>query len=217
MNEIVTEIKARTVAEAIAESLAHYTQQGYRIIARPQPEDMPASFLGLHPDYLAVKPDNSIAIQVRLHHELADEEVMRFARTVKAEPGWNFSLVIPDRLPAPDEPAFPRVGPTNIDGFLRISEELRERGEFEAGRVLLGTAIESAARLLAEKYDVPQREESLSFLLRQMVAEGLLSRAYLGPLTQAILETPVSKNFSWDVVTDGVRELLSQALGDERK
>jgi hypothetical protein len=73
-----------------------YAQQGYQVILRPGPGELPPFAKGFQVDILARRGAMNSVIQVKrsLQEVSADANMSRLAEITNAQPGWRFDFVI---------------------------------------------------------------------------------------------------------------------------
>jgi hypothetical protein len=162
-------------ARAIAEE---YRNQGYEVIEEPSPGQLPDFLAGYHPDILIRKGDESIIVEVKSRLSLAkDHEVQELARILQQKPHWTFELAVVgegEQFPAPEE-----ARPLDRDDILRGIEtagRLFELGFFEAALLLAWSTLEATVRLLIEEEGIVLSRLNPSYILKQAVMNGVISR-----------------------------------------
>lgn len=133
---------------AILERLRdRYERQGYQFFARPARELIP-DFLGdLHPDAIALKPDDRLIIEVRLKPPPpeATARLAEIARKVATQPGWRFTVLVEDK--APDGALrVRRSSRQEIERQLAEAATLADGGHARAAFILAWAVLEAVAR-----------------------------------------------------------------------
>jgi hypothetical protein len=175
----------RQRAHAIAEE---YRSRGYEVIEQPLPEQLPEFLAGYRPDILVQRGDEAIIIEVKSRSSLAkDPQITELARLVRAEPHWNFELVLlgeGEQLTTPEG-----ARPFERDDILRGIEaaERLVASEFsEAALLQAWSTLEATVRLLSEEEGlVLERLNPLS-ILTQATSNGVISRDDYNLLTKAM-------------------------------
>src|SRR5262245_24925765 len=87
-----TTSRERERARAIAEE---YRSRGYEVIEHPSPAQLPKFLADYQPDLLIQKGEEAIIVQVKSRSSLTREpQISELARLVRAQPDWNFELVV---------------------------------------------------------------------------------------------------------------------------
>lgn len=119
-----------------------YRSQGYQVVARPGPQDLPDFAKTFKMEIVARRPDGSALVAVKpTRRELeADPNVVSYAETTERQPGWRFDLVI---LGASDELEMSDLG----DAHEPSEEDLRH--QFETVQRLLNVDAHQSALVAA--------------------------------------------------------------------
>ena len=167
-----------SVRQRVQELAQEYRSKGYEVISEPSPEQLP-DFLGKYrPDLLVRKDSESIIVEVKTRSSLAGNLRFReLARVLDARPGWKFELVTvreKEKLDAPEGVRpFDRE---DISSRLETVEGLLETGSSEAAFLLGWVVLEATVRLLVEEEQLTLDRIAPSYLLRQAVTNGVISR-----------------------------------------
>src|SRR5262245_63218254 len=180
-----TTLRERQRVRAIAEE---YRSKGYEVIEQPSPEQLPAFLAGYHPDVLVKRGDEGIIVEVKSRSSLVkDPQIKELAQVVRAEPHWNFELVLVgegEQLTTPEG-----VRPFDRDDILRGIEaaERLVASEFsEAALLQAWSTLEATVRLLSEEEGlVLELLNSLS-ILTQATSYGIISRDDYNFLTKVL-------------------------------
>lgn len=155
-----------------------YTQQGYEVVRRPGPGDVPFLLSGYRPDLLARKDDQHILIDVRTPgQELPVDLMTEVALTARKLPGWRYLLFTVDDL-TDDAPGFIEPLPAWPELRRRCDDAIRlaQSGSApEAGALALWSALEGMLRKTAEDAGISTEREPLDCLLTILYSEGELS------------------------------------------
>ena len=172
----------------VQELAREYRSKGYEVITEPSPEQLPDFLREYRPDLLVRKGSESIVVEVATRSSLAANPRLRdLARTLHAEPGWKFELILmreKEKLDTP-EGAWP-FAREDVYSRLETVEELLETGSPEAAFLLGWGALEAGVRLLAEEDRLMLERVSPSYLLHQAVTNGLISREDYASLKRAM-------------------------------
>jgi uncharacterized protein YutE (UPF0331/DUF86 family) len=168
--------RERQRARAIAEE---YRSKGYEVIEQPSPEQLPEFLAGYHPDVLVQRGDEAIIVEVKSRSSLAkDPQIMELARLIRAEPHWNFELVLvgeEEQLSTPD-----RARPFERDDILRgieAAEKLVASGFPEAALLQAWSTLEATVRLLSVEGGLVLKGPNSFSILTQATSNGIISRA----------------------------------------
>ena len=140
--------------ESVADS---YRRQGYEVIPEPEPSLLPKEARSLRPDFLAIKGDERVIVEVKHQQNLlAYPALMRLAEAIRRIPGWRLDVVVLEK-----QRRFTESQPLSLDDAKRrlasADHVARETGDFAAGLLLLWTAVEAVLRTQVKKQteDIP--------------------------------------------------------------
>lgn len=157
----------------VQELADRYQAEGYDVLAEPSKEELPEFLRPFHPDLIALRPDRSVAVEVRAQDKIRRADYWReFASAVKSHPEWHLEVLIH----APQEDTGDSISQGEIENLLRRSAALTQQGEFNASLLLAWSAAEAAMRLVAEKYNVTSLNFGPEALTSRLFSEGLLDR-----------------------------------------
>lgn len=164
--------------QRVQELAQEYRSKGYEVITEPLPEQLPDFLCQYRPDLLVRKGSESIIVEVKTRSSLAGNPQIRdLARVLHATPDWKFELVTvreKEKLDTP-EGACP-LARADIPSRLETVEGLLEIGSPEAAFLLGWAALEATVRLLVEEEQLTLDRIAPSYLLRQAVTNGVVSR-----------------------------------------
>lgn len=147
-----------------------YRANGYSVTLQPPPEMLPASVRSYRPDFVAVRGDERVAVEVKHGADIrANKQLLRIAEEFRRVPGWRFDLVVvgPNQESAVAPPLLTkRACAERLLSADRIAIEVRD---YAAAVILLWTVFEAAIRAKTDEADrtrvlSPQRiaKEALS-------------------------------------------------------
>lgn len=172
--------------ESVAEQ---YRRDGYEVRVRPSRAARPAFLRKYEIDMLAKKGTEHVVVEVKHRSELESEKELTYlAAEVNARPGWRFDLVvtgtneptevIPEGASEPDSAQVCRLADT--------AERLLSEGDMEAACLTAWAATEAALRHAARKSEIALESTKPEFVLKTLVAEGLVSREEYERLQQGM-------------------------------
>jgi hypothetical protein len=192
-----------------------YRSKGYKVIEEPSSEQLPDFLSGYHPDLLISKGKETVVVEVKSRASLArDSRVRDLAQLLYAKPGWNFELVIVGEGEKPHVPE--GVSSFEIEDIfqgIEEAEKLLESGFSEAALLLAWSAVEAAVRRLAEEEGIVVDRFLSLHILKQAVANGVISREDYNLLMRAMkYRNALAHGFkTTDFDSALVRELISAA------
>jgi uncharacterized protein YutE (UPF0331/DUF86 family) len=174
--------------QKIDEIAREYESHGYQVVVEPDAEQMP-EFLGrFQPDILARTPNDSVVVEVKIGTQTAVSDRYRdLADAIRRHPGWRFSLVVVD--PRSDEvtPATQRLlDQKEIADQLNRAKELLDAGKTDTGFILLWVSVEALLRHIAVHEGLPLERVPSQSLVKELFAQGALSRAQLDLIQRAL-------------------------------
>jgi len=155
-----------------------YRDQGYVVTVKPSAEDLPEFLAGFDIDLIARSDEQHVVVEVRSRATLPDAPPLpKLAEAVSSHPEWRLDLVVIN----PEERLLSHQGwelPGRDELLARAAEarSLLDHGSHEAALLLAWSAAEATLRLLAQEHGVELVDDSPSYIVRQLVAEGLLSK-----------------------------------------
>ena len=177
--------RERQRARAIADE---YRSRGYEVVEQPSPEQLPEFLAGYHPDVIVQKGDEAIVVEVKSRSSLAkDPQIAELARLVRAEPHWNFELVLvgeEEQLSTPEG-----ARPFERDDILRgleAAERLVASGFSEAAFLQAWSTVEATVRLLSKEEGLVLGQLNAHSILTQATSNGVISRNDYNFLTRVM-------------------------------
>ncbi len=200
-----------------------YRGQGYDVTVEPSKAQLPSFLAGYHPDLLLRKASESVVIEVKARTSLVKEpQIRELARLLRTHAGWSFELVLLDigeQVEAPED-ALPFTRENILEGTAE-AERLLASGFAEAALLRAWAAAEAAVRLLTEEEGLSIGRPTPSRLLKQAVANGVVSREDYRFLFQALghrnahihgFTLPDSDTAEVESLIDMARRLGSEAM-----
>ena len=145
-------------SESISSVAERYRQRGYEVVFEPDPSLLPKEAKSLQPDFLAIKGDERIVVEVKYQQNLlAYPALMRLADVLRRIPGWRLDVVI---LEQPRKPVQPQpLSVADVKRRLNAADRVaQETADYSAALLLVWTAIEAILRDQVSK----QAEENLT-------------------------------------------------------
>lgn len=140
----------QTESRVLALLRNRYETDGFTFIEHPEFASLPQFMQGYRPDALALGKDKSIAIEVKLRRDLANEKNLKvISERFKGQPGWEFRVVYGDETE--DEAIAP---PTldQIQAHIAEAEDLLVHNHARAALVIGWATIEAIARTLSPDF-----------------------------------------------------------------
>ncbi len=176
-----------------------YSTEGYNVLTQPLKDELPPFLRHFHPDLIAVRPDQSVIVEVKAPGKVRRTDYWReLADAVKSHQEWK--LVIADSTA--QEAAVDSMSPSEVEDRLNQSTRLAEAGEAQASFLMAWSAAEAAMRLIAEQYNVKVFDLSPRSLMSRLVSEGLMDRQDYDVLTARIQQR--------DAVAHGFRQGITE-------
>lgn len=159
-----------------------YAGQGYRVVVRPTPADLPPFAQGFRVEIVGRRGSGGVLVSVKRNRDdlVADPDVQRYAERTAAEPGWRFDLaVLEGENPAErDFRGAREPSETEIERSLTEAEELSRSGFPGPAVVTAWAALEAAMRVRVRASGEPA---GWGAKLREMMNELYSSGALTGP------------------------------------
>jgi REase_AHJR-like len=157
-----------------------YRNQGFQVIVRPGPEDLPPFAQDFKIEILGVRDPERVLVAVKKNRNeaAADPNLPRYAEITNAEPGWRFDLVI---LEAEDR-AYREIGNArefsaeDVDDAFDKAREVARLGFVPPALIMAWSGFEAAMRLSlcaageSINWGTPPRS-----MLRELYSNGTLS------------------------------------------
>ena len=133
--------------------VTRYSDEGFKVIEEPSPEQLPDFLAGCRPDLLLQKPGRSVAVKVTTRASLDQEPgIYQMARLVREKPGWDFEIAVVNSREQfeASEDALPLTKEDTWE-VIAESERLLLAGFPEAALMRAWGAAEAIVRLLVEE------------------------------------------------------------------
>lgn len=159
-----------------------YREQGYEVVLRPGPQDLPPFASDFKVELLARRPDSNVLASVKASAREfeTDRELSRYADEIGKHPNWRYDVfaVGPSQpQPSDDAPDATELTDEQIVQALDSAEQLDRQGYAAQAVVAAWAAAESAIRhrIRAQGGDAGWGTSSRS-LLGELLSSGVLSR-----------------------------------------
>lgn len=127
-----------------------YKVQGYGVVVRPGPNDLPEFAKDFSVEVLATRPDGNVlaAVKKNSSHFYADTNLPKYAAVIDKTPGWRFDLFVmgKDKLPPADLRDAKEPSEEAIRRQLDDAERMFEAGFAPQAVVAAWAALESSMR-----------------------------------------------------------------------
>ena len=214
----MVDLTARESESLRVEEIAQtYREKGYKVLIKPQGDQLPDFLQAFWPDLIVHKGDEHIVVEVRTRGQISDfPQVNELAKVVKNEADWRFQLVL--------------LGPENSLSVAGASpftvEEIRskimevalfvENGHLEAAFLMGWSLVEATLRVLAVQEGIEGETATPDYLLKQMTFEGLIARETYHDLKRAQqTRNAIAHGFkSSQLTVETVQELIDLIDGE---
>lgn len=166
--------------ECLLKIAEEYREKGYEVLFQPQLEDLPDFLRGYQPDMVAQRGEEKVVVEVKSRSSLnaSSAQSLRYlAQEIEKHPGWRFELVMTN----PDDSIYS----TQVEGSLQereiasrveVAKELADKHP-ESAILYAWSLAEATLRLLAEREELSLQRFDPAYLLKQLVTEGIISKA----------------------------------------
>jgi uncharacterized protein YutE (UPF0331/DUF86 family) len=162
---------SRREAAVLQAILPQLEAEGFEVFPHPSRKLLPPFLSTYHPDAIALKGDQKVAIEIMQSGGRADGKLEHLRKLFSAHPDWEFRVVYaPARTP---EPAIPVASEAAIEDQLRRIEVNFESAGPAASLLIAWAAFEAAARSLAPNDLV--HPQSPAKLLEIMASGGYIT------------------------------------------
>jgi hypothetical protein len=175
-----------SITRALRNAAQRYQQDGYEVIIRPTPVQLPPWLSDFGVDLLAVSDTERVVVQLKAREEVKNnKQLIDLASVVAEHPGWRYDLVsIPSRQ-GPSLRGTRLWDSEQVKSSLTVAGQLIETHHQEMGFVVAWSAFEATLRLVAEAHDIRTENMSPPALIKQLVVDGLLLRSDFAFLDRA--------------------------------
>jgi hypothetical protein len=146
-----------------------YQRRGYDVILEPRIHDLPGSLRELHPDLLASRHDDNVAVIVKRSRRSSALRTVPNTEALRAE-GWRVELFFAD------DPVPPIASPEAVTARLREAMQLIDSHHSVAALLLIWAAVEEALRGLASRF-APGESSRRALTPDQAYSMGLLTES----------------------------------------
>lgn len=166
-----TQLKTSKLDELTSE----YLRKGYRVVARPRPEEVPQFLREFQLDLVAVSDNDKVAVVVKSSPDLTSQSLVHLAEAVEAQQGWRLELVVVNQPAAPEIPIQGELVPEDrVESLLHEAHVLNGEKRSEAAAMMAWAAAESVLRRLVGSVDVRAERKSSGTILKQLYVLGLI-------------------------------------------
>jgi hypothetical protein len=127
-----------------------YRAQGYKVVVRPGPDDLPDFAKDFKVEIIARRDDECVLASVKERQSVleADREIPRYAEVTSTEPGWRFDVYVlgTESQPMPDNREAKEPSEEDIRRALEDVERLLQAGFDQPALIAAWAALESAMR-----------------------------------------------------------------------
>jgi len=149
-----------------------YTDQGYDVVLRPHPEDLPLFAKDFKVEIVGKRAHGGVLVSVKKNRQemAADKEMPRYAEITAAQPGWRYDFAIL----AGDEPGARRVlqaqefSTEDIRKTMNEAEAMVRQGFVRPAVITAWSAFEAAMR---RRLRADGEEASWGTVPRQLVSD----------------------------------------------
>jgi hypothetical protein len=141
---------------AIAEIANKYRQRGYAVTIEPPAEMLPVGVQDYRPDFVAIRDDEKVAIEVKSRRSLGADPTLTRLEKLRRVPGWRLDVAVIEESGETSPPTLLSRG--EIHSRLATAGRFAaETNDYPAALLLVWTAVEAAlhARLKNERDDRP--------------------------------------------------------------
>jgi hypothetical protein len=128
-----------------------YAAQGYQVVLRPRPEDLPSFAKDFKIEILGKRAAEGVLVAVKRNRDemAADPNMPQYAEITSAQPGWRFDFVIleAEQPGAREARGAQEFSGEEINGELAQAEHLVGTGFVRPAVITAWAALESAMRM----------------------------------------------------------------------
>jgi hypothetical protein len=127
-----------------------YRAQGYKVVVRPGPDDLPDFAKDFKVEIIATRDDGSVLASVKdKQSDLeADREIPRYAEVTSTQPDWRFDVFVlgSESQPMPDKREAKEPSEEDIRRALEDVERMLQAGFEQQALIAAWAALEAAMR-----------------------------------------------------------------------
>ncbi len=165
--------------QALDRVAQRYREEGYSVILRPQGEQIPPFIADFQPDLITVRGNERIVVEIKTTRidVSSDQQIVRLADVVNAQPGWRLDLVVLESETAIEKAAQGATEPSDeqLAGILKTADELADKGYSPYACVVAWGGLEAAMRRLRDEAELYGKTTPTE-LMRTLYGNGFLSR-----------------------------------------
>jgi uncharacterized protein YutE (UPF0331/DUF86 family) len=202
-----------------------YRAQGYQVVVRPGPGELPAFAKDFNVEVLATRADgNVLASAKQSPAELqADSNLPRYAEITNKQPGWRFDVFVPgsDNEVIPEKRDAKEPSEKDIRRYLNDVERMLSEGFVTQSLIAAWAALESAMRRrLRSQGEEAGWGTSPRTMLNELLSAGVLTNSVfrdlegLFQLRSAIVHgfaPPTVETTAVELLVDTARRLLNES------
>ena len=202
-----------------------YRAQGYNVVVRPGPDDLPDFAKDFKVEIVAKRGDGCVFASAKkdLLDLEADSELPRYAEIIEKEPGWRFDLMVlaPEIQPMPEKKEAKEPSEEETRRALEDVERMLQAGFVGQALIAAWAVLETAMRRrLQADGEEAGWGSSPQTMLNELYSGGVLKTSVFRRLQglfqtrSAIVHgftTPVIENSAVQFVVEIARELLDES------
>ena len=127
-----------------------YRAQGYKVVVRPRPDDLPGFAKDFRIEIIARRDDGCVLASVKQSQSdlEADRDIPRYAEVTSTEPGWRFDVLVlgTESQPIPDKREAKEPSEEDIRRALEDVERMLQAGFDQQALIAAWAALEAAMR-----------------------------------------------------------------------
>lgn len=158
-------------AEFLQALRSQYEAEGFVFTIEPSRTSLP-KFLGLyHPDAIAQKPGQNIAIEIKRRTDSSQPSLAHIRQLFEGHPDWQLRIAVMDNDPVSST----TINPVDLSTIREHTKEVRslsEQGHRTAAFILAWSLLE--ATLNASKLDIANRPRSARTVVQALAMNGLV-------------------------------------------
>ena len=203
-----------------------YRAQGYQVIIRPGPDDLPPFAKDFHVEILAKRGDGNVLTSAKASPSefQADPDLPRYAEVLEKQPGWRYDLLVlgPDPRPTLETRDAKDSSEEEIVRLLDVAERILKAGFTAPAFIAAWAALESAMRHILRSRSLDAGKEfSPRSMLNELLSSGIVDYGdskdleYLFQLRNMIVHgysVPAPKPEDVQFLSEIVRRLLPEAV-----
>ena len=212
--------------QRLAQVADRYHAQGYEVVVRPGPDELPEFAKDFKVEILARRGDGCVLASAKETREEFedDRELPRYAEVLDGQPGWRFDVFVlgPDRQPIPERGEAKEPSEEDIRRALGDVEGMLQAGFVQQALIAAWAVLETAMRRrLHADGRKTGRGSSLRSMMNELYSDGVLSTHEFRELERLFqawnaivhgFKAPVVETGSVKFLVDAAKTLLDEAL-----